>query len=91
MKKLSTLLFIVLLVVTANLGTYACEACNQNQPKLLRNITHGSGPQSYWDYFVVIIMVAITIYTLFATIRCFVNNKTEGKYKDIKNTILTPQ
>ncbi len=90
-KKYKSFLLTLALVLVANVGTFACEACNQNQPKILRNITHGSGPQSNWDYFVVISMVLITVYTLYATIRCFVTRKTENKYNDIKNTILTPQ
>lgn len=83
-------LLTVLLLMAANMATFACEACNQNQPKILRNITHGGGPEGVWDYFVVIIMVLITIYTLYATIRCFIS-PTETKYNRIKNEILTPQ
>ncbi|WP_040540045.1 hypothetical protein [Pedobacter arcticus] len=91
LKKYKSFLLTVLLMVTASLTTFACEVCNKNQPKILRNITHGSGPQSNWDYFVVIAMVLIAVYTLYATIRCFLSRKTESKYNDIKNTILTPQ
>ncbi|WP_442795584.1 hypothetical protein [Pelobium manganitolerans] len=69
----------------------ACEVCNQNQPKILRGITHGGGPQSNWDYFVVIAMVIITVYTLYATIRCFLKPQHEGKYNNIKNAILNQQ
>ncbi|HTN19880.1 MAG TPA: hypothetical protein VL125_05365 [Pelobium sp.] len=83
-------LLTILLLTVANVATFACEACNQNQPKILRNITHGGGPESIWDYFVVITMVFITIYTLYATIRCFIRPK-ETKYNRIKNEILTPQ
>lgn len=90
-RKYKSFLLTFALVVLANVATFACEACNKNQPKILRNITHGSGPQSNWDYFVVILMVLITVYTLYATIRCFVTRKTELKYNDIKNTILTEQ
>ena len=91
LKKYKSFLLTVVLVFVANTVTFACEACNQNQPKILRNITHGSGPQSNWDYFVVIAMVLITVYTLYATIRCFLTRKTELKYNDIKNTILKQQ
>ncbi len=77
-------------VLLANINAFACEACNQNQPKILRNITHGGGPQSNWDYFVVVIMIVVTIYTLYATIKCFVKPK-EKRYNEIKRTILTQQ
>ncbi|HEX7366034.1 MAG TPA: hypothetical protein VF273_03005 [Pelobium sp.] len=91
MEKLKKLMLTFLVFISINVSAFACEACNQNQSKYLKNISHGgSGPQSNWDYFVVIMMVLITIYTLFATIRCFVKPK-EAKYNHIKNIILTPQ
>ncbi len=90
LKKYKSLLPTILFLVASSMTTFACEVCNKNQPKILRNITHGSGPQSNWDYFVVITMVLITIYTLYATIRCFASPK-ESKYNHIKNTILTKQ
>ena len=90
MKIYKGLALTFLMILTSSLATFACEACNQNQPKIFRGITHGGGPESNWDYVVVIGMVAITIYTLYATIRCFVVPK-ERKYNQVKNSILTPQ
>ncbi len=90
MKIYKGLALTFLMMLIANVTTFACEACNQNQPKIFRGITHGGGPESNWDYVVVTGMVAITIYTLYATIRCFVKPK-EDKYNQIKNTILNPQ
>ncbi|HET8827880.1 MAG TPA: hypothetical protein VFM79_01000 [Pelobium sp.] len=89
-KKLRSPLLTILLLNTANTVAFACEVCNKNQPKILQGFTHGSGPQSNWDYLVVGLMILITIYTLFATIRCFASPK-EAKYNHIKNTILTEQ
>jgi hypothetical protein len=86
-KKYIKFSIAILILSFTSTTTFACEACNQNQPKILRNITHGNGPQSNWDYFVVFIMVAITLYTLYATIKCFVMPK-ERKYNQIKNSIL---
>ena len=77
-------------MLTVNIVAFACDACNQNQPKILQNITHGNGPQSNWDYFVVIAMVMITVYTLYATVRCFIK-PTESRYDHIKNTVLKEQ
>ncbi len=95
MKKINSnnyqkLILLIALIFINNVTTMACEACNQNQPKILRGITHGSGPQSNWDYFVVIIMVLVTLYSLYATVKCFVK-PTDKQYNDIKNTILNQQ
>ncbi len=89
-KKYQTITLTVILVLIAHISAIACEACNQNQPKILRNITHGSGPQSNWDYFIAITMVLIVIYSLYASIKCFVK-PSEKQYSDIKNIILKQQ
>ncbi len=68
----------------------ACEACNQRQPKLLQGITHGSGPESWWDYVVVVFMLMVTVYSFYATVKCLMR-PNEKKYKNIKNFILTEQ
>lgn len=86
-KKFRILLLAAVLVLVNHLTLKACEACNQNQPKILRGITHGSGPQSNWDYFIVVIMVLVTLYSFYATVKCFVK-PTEKRYDAIKNTIL---
>ena len=31
----------------------ACDVCQKQQPKLLRGMAHGAGPESEWDYVVV--------------------------------------
>ena len=94
MKLIKKLIFFTsvtfLLLLVNTYAVLACEACKQRQPKLLQGITHGNGPNGFWDYFIVIIMVLVIIYTLFATIRCFVK-PTEKRYKDIKDHILKAQ
>lgn len=90
LNKCRKLILLIVLILVNYIPTMACEACNKNQPKILRGITHGNGPQSNWDYFVVIIMVLVTLYSLYAAIKCFVK-PSEKKYNDIKNTILNQQ
>lgn len=55
------------------LGAYAiamaCPVCERNQPKLLKGIVHGAGPQTNWDYISVWMTAIITIITLFFTIK----------------------
>jgi nicotinamide riboside transporter PnuC len=74
-KKMKWAILITFLVFQSPI-LMACEACNKNQP--------------WWDYFVVVIMVVVTIYSLYATIKCFVVTK-EVKYKSIKNLIVTQE
>lgn len=47
----------------------ACEVCKKQQPKILKGITHGAGPQSDWDYVVVWCMVLIVLVSLFYGIK----------------------
>lgn len=47
----------------------ACPVCDARQPKILRGITHGTGPQSNWDYVIILVTVAIVMVTLFFTIK----------------------
>ncbi len=65
MRKI--LLSITLLLNT--LYTIACPVCERNQPKILKGITHGAGPESKWDYLIVWVMIAIVFCTLFFSIK----------------------
>ncbi|MEO6520266.1 MAG: hypothetical protein ABIN91_01205 [Mucilaginibacter sp.] len=89
MKK-KTLSFGVLLIFGICLGdnfaAMACDACKAQQPKFLQGITHGAGPTSNWDYVIVSIMVIITLYSLYALIKCLAK-PTEKAHEEIKNII----
>jgi ABC-type nickel/cobalt efflux system permease component RcnA len=65
----------------------ACDACKQQQPKLLQGITHGAGPTSSWDYIIVCIMVLITLYSFYALIK-YLAKPDDPRHRDIKNIIL---
>ncbi|MFB2117939.1 hypothetical protein [Parapedobacter sp. 2B3] len=59
----ATILTLLLLCIAA-VG-WACPVCEKQQPKVLRGVTHGAGPDSNWDYLIVgviTIIVAITLY-----------------------------
>lgn len=47
----------------------ACPVCEKQQPAILKGITHGAGPDSQWDYLIVIIAVAGTLLTLFYSVK----------------------
>ena len=50
-------------------ASFACPVCDQQQPKLLRGITHGAGPDSNWDYVIISVMGAIVLVTLFYSVK----------------------
>ena len=83
MKKL--LLMIPMIVF--GIAALACPACEAQQPKILRGITHGSGPTSNWDYVAGIVTILIVLVVLFYTIKWLIN-PGERETSHIKRTIL---
>ncbi|NHA02644.1 hypothetical protein G7092_02490 [Mucilaginibacter sp. HC2] len=65
----------------------ACDACKAQQPKFLQGVTHGAVPTSNWDYVVVSVMVIITLYSLYALVRCLAK-PADKAHEPIKNMIL---
>jgi len=61
-------ILIILLCIASNV-IYACPVCEKQQPRILRGISHGTGPDSQWDYVIVCIGVVIVLLTLFYSIR----------------------
>jgi hypothetical protein len=68
----------------------ACEVCERNQPKVLRGISHGAGPESKWDYVIVWITIAIVVLTLFYSIKWLIK-PGEKSDRHIKRFILNNQ
>jgi len=94
MKKINSLAFhwpicllLIALLLFADLSAKACEACKKQQPKLLQGITHGPGPDTKWDYLIVMIMIIITLYVFIATIKC-IFRPSERNEHHIKRIIL---
>ncbi len=50
-------------------AVFGCPACEKQQPKLLKGVTHGSGPDGNWDYVIITIAVVIVLLTLFYAIK----------------------
>lgn len=69
MKQILTFLVLIFFQVT----TYACPVCERNQPKVLRGIVHGSGPESNWDYVSIGVTIVIAILALVFSIKWLVN------------------
>ena len=68
----------------------ACPVCERNQPKFLKGITHGAGPESKWDYIIVWITVVIVLATLFFSIKWLIR-PGEKSSQHIKRFILNNQ
>ena len=63
------LFFLMLLLLLSGTWILACPVCEKQQPKVLRGITHGAGPQSQWDYVIVGIGVVIVLLTLLYSLK----------------------
>jgi len=83
MKKI----VLLLLFVIASAQVWACPACEKQQPKLLRGITHGTGPETGWDYIIIGITTAIVLITLFYSIKWLLR-PAEQSASHIKRSIL---
>ena len=64
MKKYAALTLLFM-----NLTLWACPTCERNQPKFLRGIVHGSGPESNWDYISITLTIIIALVTLFFSVK----------------------
>lgn len=84
MKKIVTFLVLIIFQISA----FACPVCERNQPKVLRGIVHGAGPESNWDYVSIWITIIIALITLFFSIKWTVKpgekNSDHIKYSILK-------
>ncbi len=65
----------------------ACEVCEAQQPKILRGITHGIGPQGNFDYVIVIAAVVLVLFTLVVAVKLLAWPGERGS-DHIKRTVL---
>mgnify|MGYP001551285746 CR=1 FL=1 len=82
--------FGLLLLLLPRLAALACPACEAQQPKILRGITHGAGPSGKWDYFIVWVAVVIVLFTLFYSVKWLIR-PGEKSPEHIKRMILNPE
>ncbi len=78
---------LLILIAFTSIATFACPACETQQPKLLKGITHGAGPDSNWDYVIVSIAVIIVLFTLFFSVKWLIR-PGEKSQNHIKRLIL---
>jgi len=85
---MKTSFFLLLLSLVPCASIFACPACTLQQPRLLRGITHGVGPDSRWDYLIVGVAVAIVLGSLYFSIKWLIR-PGERSETHIKQFILT--
>jgi hypothetical protein len=82
MKKILSLL-----MVLASIPAWACEACEKQQPALLKGITHGTGPQSSFDMPIIYASAAVVLFTLVLAVKYLVKPNEDSR-DHIKRIIL---
>lgn len=80
---ISTIFIILIMQQSAE----ACPACAKAQPKIIRGLTHGVGPQNNLDWIIVAIISMITVITFFYALK-YIFKPGEKDSKHIKKTIL---
>ncbi len=78
---------ITILILSIELASFACPVCERNQPKALKGIVHGAGPESNWEYVGGAITGIIACLTLVYSVKWLVK-PGEKNPSHIKYTIL---
>ncbi|MDQ0595101.1 hypothetical protein QFZ37_003470 [Chryseobacterium ginsenosidimutans] len=77
MKNLTKILtFIVMFLATS---ASACDACKSQQPEITKDLTHGAGPESDWDWFIVGIVIMITVVAFIYSIKYLIKPGEKDK------------
>lgn len=85
MKKITlSLLFTLFFGIS---GAFACDVCQKNQPAILKNITHGVGPQGNLDFIIIWSAAAIVLVALVLSLKYMFKPK-ENNSNHIKNIVI---
>jgi hypothetical protein len=87
MMKTKIIALSILLFMVSLGGAFACEVCKSKQPKGFADITHGSGPGSNLEYFIVWGAAILVTITLVLSLK-FLIKPQENRPDHIKNSIL---
>ena len=82
-----TRLAVSLMLVLAVIPGWACPVCEKQQPKVLRGVVHGGGPDDNWDYLIVGGIAVIVLITLYYSMKWLVR-PGEGGRNHIKRNVL---
>lgn len=78
--------FILLFVLLAQTVS-ACPVCEKQQPEITQGLTHGTGPQSNWDWVIIAVITAITVLTFVLSLKYLIKPREKGT-SHIKRLIL---
>lgn len=87
-NRLKQILLAALMIITGI--AHACPVCERNQPKMLRGVVHGAGPESQWDYVIMWAVIGITIVTFYYSVKWLIR-PGEGQRDHIKYSILNKE
>lgn len=68
----------------------ACDACKLQQPEVTKEWTHGTGPESDWDWFIVGIVILITVLAFYYSVKYLVSPGEKDKHH-IKYTVFSDE
>ncbi len=74
-------------MLITGIAAIACPTCEIAQPRYLKGISHGSGPQSQWDLVIISVTAVIVLATLFFSVK-FLVKPGEKSVTHIKHFIL---
>ncbi|MCB0537953.1 MAG: hypothetical protein R3A50_04315 [Saprospiraceae bacterium] len=61
---------------------FACELCKSQQPELLKDIVHGTGPQGTFDFIILWVAIIIVLATLVLSVLFLIKpDKSDKNYK----------
>ncbi len=83
MKKI----ILIILILLSGQIVFACDVCQKQQPKILKGITHGTGPQSNWDYVIVSAVAVLVVASFYYSIKLLLKPKEQSE-NHIKYSIL---
>jgi uncharacterized protein YybS (DUF2232 family) len=81
------IVFTLIFALQSTRLAFACTVCKSQQPKVLQGITHGVGPESVWDYSIIVSSCLLVLITLIMSLRYLIKPK-EGSPNHIKYMIL---
>ena len=84
--KIKTLLFLFFMLAAQVVN--ACPVCEKKQPAITKGITHGTGPDSNWDWVIIGAITIITILTLVYSIKYLIK-PGEKTTNHVKNSIFS--
>lgn len=84
MKKIISFVFLLPFLIKKAI---ACEVCERNEAAVLKGITHGSGPETRWDYLIVWSAVVIVLLSAFYSMKWIIH-PDEKSDRHIKRVIL---